>query len=189
MIDLQNVTSFLRGPHQKFNEWTGTISFPQLFSLILLHLHDSCQLVGTLEWYDDCWDSRYQQFHAMNVSSIYSRTPPCGHPTFVDTPPLWTLSARPVCLWPWPHIVSLVGTPRYCGHFLFGPQVSTLPRFYCILQARLKKNVRKVWQSDQKIKVKNAIEYQFSTMVLDWAVAVNVALHWGRTFFLNLATL
>ncbi len=31
------------------------------------------------------------------------------------------------------------------------------------------------------------IEYQFSTMVLDWAVAVNVAVQWGRTFFLNLA--
>ncbi len=27
---------------------------------------------------------------------IYSRTSPCGHPTTVDTPPLWTLFTRPV---------------------------------------------------------------------------------------------
>ncbi len=26
----------------------------------------------------------------------YSRTSPCGHPTTVDTPPLWTLFSRPV---------------------------------------------------------------------------------------------
>ncbi len=31
------------------------------------------------------------------------------------------------------------------------------------------------------------IEYQFSTIELERAVAINVALHWGRTFFLNLA--
>ena len=28
--------------------------------------------------------------------TVYSRTPPCGHPTFVDTLPMWTLFARPV---------------------------------------------------------------------------------------------
>ncbi len=27
---------------------------------------------------------------------------------------------------------SIVWTPRYCGHFLCGPKVSTLVRFYCI---------------------------------------------------------
>ncbi len=113
----------------------------------------------------------------------YSRTPHCGHPSFVDSPPLWTLVPhvhgrlwQAVCpmatpgpynrlymqqatdcyrlitvephvvdipsLWtvhpyghlfhmymvgfgklcgPWPHLVSLVWTPRYCGHFLSGP--------------------------------------------------------------------
>ncbi len=37
-----------------------------------------------------------QKFQFMNWSTYYSRTPPCGHPTSVDTPPLWTLFARPV---------------------------------------------------------------------------------------------
>ncbi len=37
-------------------------------------------------------------------NTYYSRTPPCGHPTFVDTPPLWTLFARPVCF---PYIILL----------------------------------------------------------------------------------
>ena len=87
-------------------------------------------------------------------SLIYSRTSPRGHPTTVDTPSLRTLFSRPVCfslynpvcqvslVWtvvgcgvlcgPWPHLVSLVWTPRYCGHFLSGPLLSTLARFYCI---------------------------------------------------------
>ena len=77
---------------------------------------------------------------------FYSRPSPCGHPSFVDIPPLWTLfphvhdsslcelrNGTIVCnLGPWPHLVSLVWTPRYCGHILPGPKVSTLPRFYCI---------------------------------------------------------
>ncbi len=32
----------------------------------------------------------------MEVLRKYSRTSPCGHPTTVDTPPLWTLFSRPV---------------------------------------------------------------------------------------------
>ena len=71
------------------------------------------------------------------VQLKYSRTSPYGHPTTVDTPPLWTLFSRPV--WfslyvvcgPWPHLVSLVWTPRYCGHFLSGHLLPTLARFHC----------------------------------------------------------
>ncbi len=72
--------------------------------------------------------------------SLYCRTLPCGHLTFVDTPPLWTPFTWAVCFpyiplciicGPWPHLVSLEWTPCYCGHCLSGPRVSTLPRFYC----------------------------------------------------------
>ncbi len=63
------------------------------------------------------------------------------------------------------------------------------------LLARFKKNVRKVWQIGQKSKSKihfplhffskNGHKYHLCTMVIDWAVAINVALHWGQHFFWN----
>ena len=42
--------------------------------------------------------------NTLNSKRKYSSTPPCGHPAFVDTPPLWTLFARPVCF---PYIILL----------------------------------------------------------------------------------
>ena len=40
----------------------------------------------------------------------------------------------------------------------------------------------------QFVTVFRKIEYQFSTMELERSVGINVALHWGLTFFLNLAS-
>ncbi len=71
-------------------------------------------------------------------------------PRPVDTPPLWTLFSRPVwfseaMIWICPPLpcgqcqllVSLVWTPSYCGHFLSGPKLSTLARFYCTCTVRI----------------------------------------------------
>ena len=75
---------------------------------------------------------------------------------------------------------KLCGLVRYYGHNLNKEDTHV----YIILEARFKNNVRKVWQIHKKNQSQKRISH---FMELERAVAINVALHWGRTFFLNLA--
>ncbi len=63
---------------------------------------------------------------------IYSRTSPCGHPTYVSTPPLWTLFPGPIQCDVDTNCFTTVDTPLFWT-LLSGPQVFTLARFCCVV--------------------------------------------------------
>ncbi len=72
------------------------------------------------------------------LQPYYSRTSPYGHPTTVDTflPtslvfPTQEAMVHRYIYGPVSHFLLRVWTSRYCGHFLSGPELSTLARFYC----------------------------------------------------------
>ncbi len=76
-------------------------------------------------------------FNAHSVLLIFGLWTPhlCGHPTALDflPDPFARMAACAICA-TWPHLVSLVRTPRYCGYFFpalrcshyWGPTVLTL---------------------------------------------------------------
>ncbi len=56
-------------------------------------------------------DKIYIFMNTHSINYMYSRVPPCGHSSYVDTPLLWTLFSRPICF---SYIMQDV---HYCGRF------------------------------------------------------------------------